>query len=105
MTRVTAGVRIQSAWYRQCCAAAQSRAVTGHATILWPAIAGQVLSVIEADIETLFKAIGKTFARRIAAVHRLMADRAHGNIRGGELRQMTTRAIFVAGKIRPHRVV
>jgi hypothetical protein len=79
--------------------------MTGDATALWSGVAGQVLRVIEADIERFFKAIGKAFARWIVAIHGLMTDRAHRNIRRGELRQVTASAIFVTGKIRTHRII
>ena len=79
--------------------------MTSRATAFWSGVAGQVLRMIEAEVEVFFKAIGKALAWWIAAIHALMANRAHRNIRRGELRQMTTGAIFVAGKIRPHRVV
>ncbi len=79
--------------------------MTSDATAFWSGVAGQVLRVIEAQVEGFFKAIGKAFARRIAAIHALVANRAHRNIRRGELRQVTTGAIFVARKIRPHRVI
>jgi thioredoxin reductase len=72
--------------------------MTSDATAFRSGVAGQVLCVIEADVEGFFKAIGKAFAGRIAAIHGLMANRAHRNIRRRELRQVTTSAIFVAGK-------
>ena len=76
--------------------------MTRDATVLWPGVAGQVLRVIKADVEVLFESIGKAFARWVTAIHALMADRAHRNIRRGELRQMTTRAGLVSWKIRLH---
>ena len=79
--------------------------MTGDATAFRSGVAGQMLRVIEADIEGFLKAIGEAFARWIVAIHALMANRAHRHIRRRELRQMTTGAIFVAGEIRPHRVV
>jgi hypothetical protein len=45
----------------------------------------------------LFKAIGAL--ARIAAIDGLMANGAHRNIRRRELRQVTTSAVFVAGKL------
>lgn len=105
MAGVTAGVRIQAGRYRQRRAAPQSRTMTAGATILWFRVAGHVLGMIEADVEILFEAIGKALARRIVAIDVLMTDRAHRNIRRGELCQMTTGAIFVTWKIRAHRVV
>jgi hypothetical protein len=98
-------MRIQSGWYRQRRTASQRRVVTGDAPALRPAVAGQVLRVIEADIEILFKAIGKAFALRVVAIHSLMTDRTEGNIRRRELGQMTAGAILMAGETRPHRVV
>ena len=105
MTRVTGRVRIQGSWNRQRRAASQSRAMTGNAAALRFSAPSHMLRVIEADIEILFKAIGKAFARGIAAIYRLVTDRAHRNIRRGELRQMTAGAIFVAREIRPHRII
>ena len=105
MTAVTTRVRIQTSWYRQRSAATKRRAVTGDATALRFGAAGQVLRVIKADVEVFFETIRKAFARRITAIHTLMADRAHRNIRRRKLGQMTTGAIFVAGKTRPHRIV
>ena len=102
MTRVTAGVRIQPGWYRQGSTPTQRRTVTSHATALWSGVAGHMLRMIEAEVKALFKAIGKGFAWRVAAIHALVADRAHRNVRRGELRQVTTRASLVSGKIRPH---
>jgi hypothetical protein len=48
--------------------------MTSDATAFGFGVAGQVLCVIEADVEVFFKAIGKPFARRIAAIHALVAD-------------------------------
>ena len=79
--------------------------MTSEATVFWSGVSGQVLRVIEADVEGFSKAIGKAFARWIAAIHGLVADRTHRNIRRRELRQMTTGAIFVTRKIRPDRIV
>ena len=79
--------------------------MTGRATILWSGVAAQMLCVIESDVEAFFKAIGKALAGRIAAIHALVTDRTHGNTRRSELRQMTTRAGLVSGKIGPHRIV
>ena len=105
MTTVTARVRIQASWYRQGSAATQRRTVTGDATVLRFGIAGQMLRVIKADVESFFKAIGKAFARRIVAIHTLVADRAHRNIWRRELRQMTTGTVLMTRKIRPHGIV
>jgi hypothetical protein len=74
MTGITAGVRIQSGRDRQRRAPPQGRAVTGDAAASGPAVAGQVLCVIKADIEILFKAIGEAFARRVIAIDGLMTD-------------------------------
>lgn len=64
-----------------------------------------MLRVIEFHVEALFEAIGKSFARRIIAVHILVTDGAHWNVRRCELRQVTTRAGFVTRKTRPRRIV
>ena len=64
-----------------------------------------MLRVIEFHVEAFFELIGESLARRIVAVHVLMTNRAHRNIRRRKLGQMTTGAIFVAGKTRPHRIV
>jgi hypothetical protein len=48
--------------------------MTSDATAFGSGVAGQVLCVIEADVEVFFKAIRKPFARRIAAIHALVAD-------------------------------
>ena len=100
MTCVAARVRIQADGNRQRRAAPQRAAMTRHAAVLWTRRARHVLRVIEANIEALFESIGKSFARRIVAVHRCVTDRAHRNIRSGELRQMATGASFVSGKTR-----
>ena len=61
--------------------------------------------MIETDIETLFETIREWFSGRVTAVHVGVTDGAHGAIRSGELRQVATCAIFVAGKDRSRRVV
>jgi hypothetical protein len=48
--------------------------MTSDATAFGSGVAGHVLCVIEADVEVFFKAIRKPFARRIAAIHALVAD-------------------------------
>src|SRR4051812_19272640 len=105
MTGVTAGVSIQSGRNRQRRAAPQGRAVTSAATVLRFSGAGHVLRMIETDIEIFFEAIGKSFARRVAAIHALVADRAHRNVWRCELCEMTTGARFVSRKIWAHRIV
>jgi len=64
-----------------------------------------VLRVIELHIEALFEFVRKKLSRRIVAVHALVTDRTHGNVWRRELRQMTTSAIFVAGKTGSRGVV
>ena len=64
-----------------------------------------MLRMIELHVEALFELIGKSFARRIIAIHILVTDRAHRNIRRRELRQMTTCARFVSWETRPGRIV
>ena len=75
--------------------------MTGSASILRAGRAARVLRMIELHVEAFFESIGKGFARWIVAVDVLMTDRAHGNIRRRELRQVTTGAVFVPGKIWP----
>ncbi len=54
--------------------------------------------MIELQVEAFFEFVGEGFQRRIIAAHVPVADRTHRHIRGGELRQVTARAIFVSGK-------
>ena len=61
--------------------------------------------MIEFHIEALVETIGKRFARRIVPVYVLMTDRAHGDIRRGELCQMTAGASLVSGKARSRGIV
>ena len=79
--------------------------MTTGATILRTRAACHVLRVIEFDVKAFFERVGKSFARRIVAVHRTVTDRAHRNVRRRELRQMTAGAIFVSGKTRPGGIV
>ena len=79
--------------------------MTRSTAILWPRSAGHVLSMIELHVEGFFELVGESFHRWITAAHTGVTDRAHGHTRVGELRQVTAGAIFVAGEIRPHRVV
>ena len=65
----------------------------------------KVLGVIEFHVEILFESIGKSFARRIIAIHVLMTDRAHWDIRRCELRQVTSRARFVTWETRSRGIV
>jgi len=105
VTGVAAVVRRDSHRNRQRGATSQTAAVATHATVLWPRRAGQMLRVIELHVEALFKLIRKSFARRVVAVHVLVTDGAHGDVRRRELRQMTTCAGFVSGKIGTRRIV
>ena len=75
------------------------------AAALWSRGASQMLRMIELHVKALFESIGESFARRIVPVHVLMTDRAHRDIRCGELRQVTSRACFVSREIRPGGVV
>ena len=61
--------------------------------------------MIETDIETLFETIREWFSGRVTAVHTCMTDGTHGDIRSGELCQVTPCAIFVTRKGRSRRVV
>jgi len=105
MARVTTRVRIQTCRDRQRGAAPQRRTVTSDAAVLWPGIARHVLRVIETHVEALSETIGEASAWRVVAIHILVADRAHRNIWRRELRQMTTGAILMTRKIRPHGIV
>ena len=105
MTRVTARVRIQTCRDRQRGAAPQRRTVTGDAAVLWPGITRHVLRVIETDVEALFETIGEASARRVVAIHVLVANRAHRNTCRRELRQMTTGTVLMTREIRPRGIV
>jgi hypothetical protein len=48
--------------------------MTRSAAALRPGGARHVLRVIEVDVETLFEFVGKSFARRVVAVHAFMTD-------------------------------
>ena len=75
--------------------------MTGSASVFGAGRAAQVLRMIELHVEAFFEPIREGLARRIVSVDVLMTDRAHGNIRRCELRQVTTGAIFVSGKTWP----
>ena len=64
-----------------------------------------MLRVIELHVEALLKLIRKGFARRIVAIHVLVTNRAHGNIRRRELRQVTSGTRFVTGKAGTNGIV
>ena len=85
--------------------ASQRRGVTRGASIFWARRAGQVLGMIELQVEAFFEFVRESFERRIIAIHVRVADRAHGHIRSGELRQMTAGAIFVAGEAGPRGII
>ena len=75
--------------------------MTGSASVFGTGRPAQVLRMIEFHVEALFESIGEGFARWIVAVDVLMTDRAHGNIRRCELREVTTRAVLVSRKTWP----
>lgn len=79
--------------------------MTGRAPALGSCGAGHVLRVIELHIEALFELVREGLSRRIVAVHTLVTDRTHGNVRRRELRQVTAGAIFVTGETGPRGVV
>ena len=79
--------------------------MTTHATIRWPRRACHVLRVIELHVEALFELIRKWLARRVIAVHVLVTDRAHRNIRRGELRKVTAGTGFVSRETRSCGIV
>ena len=68
-------------------------------------VTAHVLRMIETDVKAFFEAIGEAFAGRVAAIDGLVADRAHRDVRRGELRQVTTGAILVSGETGSRRVV
>jgi len=105
MTRVASRMRIQTCRDRQRGAAPQRRTVTRDTAVLWPGITRHVLRVIETHVEAFFETIGEAPARRVAAIHVIVADRAHRNIWRRELRQMTPGAVLMTRKIRPHGIV
>jgi hypothetical protein len=95
--------KIRRNWQRY--SAPERRGMTWGAAILWTRRAGHVLCMIELHVEAFFELVRKGFQRWIAAAHVGVADRAHGHIRIGKLRQMTTGAILVARKTGPRRII
>src|SRR5882672_5636057 len=85
VTFIALVVRRKSVGNRQPHPAPQRRAMTGRATTLWPSSAGQVLSVIELQVEALLESVGKCFQRRIISIDVHMADGTHRHIGRGEL--------------------
>ena len=79
--------------------------MTANTPIFGFGIPTHVLRMIEFHVEGFLESIGKCFARRIVSVNALVADRTHGNVGRRELRQVTTRAVLVAGKTWAGRVV
>src|SRR6185437_2835377 len=61
--------------------------------------------MIDFRVEALLELIGESFSRGIVAVHVLVANRAHRNIRRGELCQVTTGTRLVTGEVRTRRIV
>ena len=102
MTNVTATVRANPRWNGHCGASSQRRAVTSDTAAFGFRFPGHVLRMIEFHVETFVEAIRKGLARRIVAVDVLMTNRTHRNVRRGELRQMTTGAVFMPGKVGSH---
>jgi len=97
---VTTVVSGESRWNRQRRAAPQRGDVTRRTTGRWPRRAGHVLRVIELHIEAFFESVGKSLQRRVVPIHVRVADRTHGNVRRGELRQVTSRAVLMSGEAR-----
>src|SRR5260370_28351312 len=64
-----------------------------------------VLRVIELHIEVLFESIGESFSRRIGAIYVRVADVTDRGIGRRVLRPMAFKAIFMAGKAGPSRVI
>jgi len=64
-----------------------------------------MLGMIELQVKAFFETARESFPRWVIAVHAGVADRAHGDIRRGELRQMTAGAILVAGKAGPRGII
>jgi hypothetical protein len=79
--------------------------MTCGAAVLWFRTAGQVLGMIEFDVECLLKFLGERFHRRRYAANTGVTNRAHSNIRRGELREMATGAVFMTRKTRLRSVV
>ena len=105
VTGVAAIVRGESCGNRQRHPASQRRTVARCATILWSGGAGQVLRMIEFQVEAFFEFVRESLQRRVTVTHIGVADRAHGNVRGGELRQVAAGAILVSGKARPGGII
>jgi hypothetical protein len=73
--------------------------MTGDATALRSGVAGQVLRVIEVDVEVFFKAIGKNLCA-VDRCHSLTRGKsAHRNIWRGELGQVTKPVQSFVGKL------
>ena len=79
--------------------------MTGSAAVFWPRRAGHVLRVIEFHVEALFELFRERFQWWGNTADGRVADRAHGNVWGSELRQVTVHTILVTGKTWPHRIV
>lgn len=79
--------------------------MTRRATIFRARRTGQVLSMIELQVEGLLEFVWESFQRRIIPIDVCVADRAHGHIRGGELREVTARAVFMAREAGPRGII
>ena len=83
----------------------QRRGVARGTAILWPRRSGQVLSMIELQVEAFLEFVREGSERWIVATDIRVADRAHRHIRRSELREVTARAILVAGETGPRGIV
>ena len=61
--------------------------------------------MIELHVEGFFELVRESFQWWITAAHAGVTDRAHGHTGVGELRQVTARAIFVAGEAGPRGII
>lgn len=105
VTGVAPIVRGESRGNRQRHPASQRRTVARCATILWSRGRGQVLRMIEFQVESFFEFVRESFQRRVIVINIGVANRAHGHVRRGELRQVAAGAILVSGKAGPGGII
>ena len=79
--------------------------MTTRAACLWSRRAGHVLRMIKLHIERFVEAGREVFEWRVATGDVCVTDRAHRNLRRGELAAMTVGAGFVTRKARRCGVV
>jgi hypothetical protein len=85
-------------------AATRGPIMTACAPLRRPGRVPHVLRVIELHIEALVESFGKRPQGGIGPIDVRMADRAHGNLRGDELREVAAGTGFVARKLWRSRV-